>query len=178
MQNGNQLVRLGGLALLLGVGCGASERHEGAGATGGAGGMGATGAEQAPDLRECPVSQPCDVVEESYGEFTEPPNDARIRCVIQAFHDRTPGVYVHSITSWGLDGPHGPGLWVYLVKPDGSVKAVSGVGSVFHDPSVCTLQQPSDYEPCLASTPTDGYATPECDVLTWAYCVPGAVSCD
>jgi len=103
------------------------------------------------------------------------PSDAALRCVIQALHDRTPGLYIHESTIVGLPGTPSTADAVYLIKTDGSVEMTTNT----YDPELCTLQAPSAYDACLASVASDSTATAECRNVTWVSgCTPGTLTCE
>jgi hypothetical protein len=163
------------LGLIAGCGRGANSSGKGGG---GAGSISAGGASSAPDLTKCNTPTPCPTVSDAYGEITDPPTDASLRCVIKAFHDRTPGTYVHTSSTAGLTSTSTT-TWVYLIKQDETVDLELDGGSVFSRPQICSPQPPTAYDACLASVSTDGVATSEClNVFEWVMgCVAGDVSC-
>jgi hypothetical protein len=127
----------------------------------------------------CAAAKPCPTVSEVHGETNQPPTDASLRCLVQAFHDRTPGIYQHDS---GISGFNGTSTTteIYLIKPDGTVNRVQKGGAVISSPQICALRPPADYDACLASVSTDGYATSECgSVYQWVTgCAAGDVACD
>jgi hypothetical protein len=130
------------------------------------------------DFSDCGAPEPCEPVSERHGEINIPPDDAALRCVIQAFHDRTPGLYIQTSTIAGADGSESTTTWVYLIRPDGSVARQQKLEDSVFNPQLCAMRPPSDYEACLASVPTGSSATAECSSLTWATdCSPGTISC-
>ncbi len=149
-----------------------------AGGTGGvAGASGSAGTSAAvPDLDACGAPMPCDPVVESVGLALVPPSDRALRCVIQGFHDRTPGVYVHDVTIYSETASQKH--VTYLIKGDGSIASVTTRSSTEYS-EVCLPRPPADFDDCLASTPSDAEATAECMGLEWTGdCTRAPVSCE
>jgi hypothetical protein len=158
-------------SLALGCGGGASS-----GAPSGTGG--GTSMEQVVDLTTCDAPTLCPVVESGYGEGVIRKTDESLRCAIQVLHDRTPGLLFEKTTVFGL-GSTNTATIVYLVKPDGMMQREALMEHGPSAPQLCPLLPPADYEPCLASTSTDGYATPACDTQSWTSgCEDSPVSCE
>jgi hypothetical protein len=129
------------------------------------------------DLFACDAPKPCPKVSEQNGYFLIAPMDAALRCVVQAFHDRTPGIYLDQTSTVDSTGSS-TSTFVYLIKADGSVNRVQKSGSLIDSPEVCTPRPPTDYDACLTSVATDTYATTECQTVTWvSSCTGGNVAC-
>ena len=159
---------------LLVIGCGQSS--PGAAPSGVGGAM--TAEEPVFDLTTCDAPMLCPEVESGYGEGGIIPLDEPLRCVMQALHDRTPGLLFEKTTVFGLTSTNTV-THVYLVKSDGMMNREAIVEHVPSAPQVCPLLPPAEYEPCLASTSTDGYATPACDTQSWTSgCEDKPVTCD
>lgn len=159
---------------LLVIGCGQSSPGA---APGGAGGA-VTTKDPVFDLTTCDAPVLCPEVESGHGEGIIRESDESLRCVMQVLHDRTPGLLFEKVTVFGI-GSTITTTQVYLVKSDGTMnrEALGDRGPAA--PQVCPLLPPADYEPCLASTSTDGYATPECDTQSWTSgCDDGPVTCE
>jgi hypothetical protein len=162
------------LASTLALGCGGSSNSS---APSGAGG-GAMTAEPVFDLTTCGAPTLCPEVVSGYGEGTVRSSDESLRCAIQALHDRTPGLLFEEVTVYGLDRTDTT-TSVYLVKADGMMYRESLTDQGPKAPQLCPLLPPADYEPCLASSSVDGYATPACDHQSWTSgCDDGPVACD
>jgi hypothetical protein len=158
---------------LLAIGCGQSSPST---APSGAGGAMTT--EPVLDLTACGAPMLCPEVESGYGEGTIRPSDESLRCVMQVLHDRTPGLLFEKVTVFGLDST-GTTTRVYLVKSDGMMNREALLEQGPSVPQLCPLLPPPDYEPCLASTSTDGYATPACDTQSWTSgCEDAPVTCE
>jgi len=135
-------------------------------------------AEPVFDLTTCDAPVLCPEVESGYGEGVIRPSDESLRCVMQVLHDRTPGLLFEKVTVFGL-GSTDTVTQVYLVKSDGKMNREALLERGPNAPQLCPLLPPADYEPCLASTSTDGYATPACDTQSWTSgCEDSPVTCD
>jgi hypothetical protein len=156
---------------------GGSSGTAGAG-QGGQGGAAGDSGVPVPDLSECDVPEPCPEVTEQIGELVIPPTDEALRCVIQALHDRTPGLYFRTTSIAGSPARPGP-TQLYLVKGDGSVNTITNPNADPSNPRECSLLPATDYEPCLTSASTDTWATTECRNVAWVTdCIDADVACE
>jgi hypothetical protein len=147
------------------------------GGSGEAGGGGAAG--EAPvDLGACEAPEPCGKITEQLGELTMPPDDASLRCVLQALRARTPGIYRRTTTIVTGIGPPSSSDVVYLVKADGAVHRQARTTAEVID-QICSSQPETAFDACLATEPNGDFAPRECSDLAWAVaCEAGSVSCD
>jgi len=158
---------------LLAIGCGQGSPSAAPSGTGGA-----MTTEPVFDLTTCDAPMLCPEVERGYGEGVIRPSDESLRCVMKVLHDRTPGLLFEKVTVFGL-GSADAVTHVYLVKSDGKMNREALLEQGPSAPQLCPLLPPADYEPCLASTSTDGYATSACDTQSWTSgCEDRPVTCE
>ncbi len=110
-------------------------------------------------LEECDVPEPCPVASSRAGELNLPPSEESIRCILQAFRDRTPGRYTRSVDlGAGAIETH------YVIDDEGTIVSQNAAGGVI---SACAPRSDAEYDECLVSGGTGTDFVDACGDFAW-----------